>query len=168
MKQEQDKHLLPGDAYIRYMEELPALGMGDDPDDEDEDEDGETSGDSAPFRIAICMTKEGSLRLLKAKFLQSDIAFRRVVGFKEFELGALERDSRTSKFDFLLISRLIDYPYSDRLLSNLRQSSNRRGPPNHFSKNPRDRSLRHGRTSQVAPSALHNDTRRSWNSPLCD
>jgi hypothetical protein len=101
MKREQDRSLPPEDAYIRYMEEIPSLGMTYDPDD-DEVED---SDQSFPFRIAICMTREGSLRLLTAKYLQSDIGFRRIVGFKEFELGGLERDSRTSVliFDRLLL-----------------------------------------------------------------
>ncbi|KAJ6453265.1 hypothetical protein DFH09DRAFT_964017 [Mycena vulgaris] len=95
MKQQQDRYLPPEDAYIRYMEEIPSLGTDYEPADDDDPEEADADP-SVPFRIAICMAKEGSLRLLKAKFLQSDIAFQRVVGFKEFELGALERDSRTT------------------------------------------------------------------------
>ncbi|KAJ7257624.1 hypothetical protein C8J57DRAFT_1074290 [Mycena rebaudengoi] len=93
MKQEQDRYLSSEYTYIRYMEEIPSLGMTYDPADDD-DLDG--SDHTVPFRIAVCMAKEGSRRLVKAKYLQSDIAFRRIVGFKEFELGGLERDSRTT------------------------------------------------------------------------
>ncbi|KAJ7437910.1 hypothetical protein B0H11DRAFT_1884881 [Mycena galericulata] len=92
MKLKQDELLPVDEVYIRYMEEIPALGLGP-RDEEDEDSDADPA---VPFRIAVCMTRQGSCRLLKAKYLQSDIAFRRIVGFKEFELGGLERDSRTT------------------------------------------------------------------------
>ncbi|KAJ7676899.1 hypothetical protein DFH06DRAFT_976937 [Mycena polygramma] len=91
MKLQQDEHLPVDEVYIRYMAEIPSLGLRTDDDDEESDSD-----PHAPFRIAVCMTKEASRRLLRAKYLQSDIAFRRIVGFKEFELGGLERDSRTT------------------------------------------------------------------------
>lgn len=42
------------------------------------------------------MTQEGSKRLLSAQYLQSDMAFKRVVGFYEFELAAVDRISNTS------------------------------------------------------------------------
>ncbi|KAK6969673.1 hypothetical protein R3P38DRAFT_3413297 [Favolaschia claudopus] len=96
MKQEQDENLPEQEAYIRYMEEFSATDLTHDPDDEDEDIESISPDSDLPFRIAVCMTKEGSLRLLKAQYIQSDIAFRRIVGFKEFELGALERGSRTT------------------------------------------------------------------------
>ncbi|KAJ7261653.1 hypothetical protein C8J57DRAFT_1634758, partial [Mycena rebaudengoi] len=94
MKQEQDQYLSSEEVYIRYMEEIPSLGLPYDPVDDDDDD--LSNSHSVPFRIAVCMTKEGSRRLLKAKYLQSDISFRRIVGFKEFELGGLERDSKTT------------------------------------------------------------------------
>ncbi|KAF7372822.1 hypothetical protein MSAN_00488200 [Mycena sanguinolenta] len=93
LKKQQDEQLPPEEAYIRYLAEIPAVGITSDP---SEDDDSEEFDPDVPFRIAVCMTKEGSIRLLQAKFLQSDIAFRRIVGFKEFELGALERPSRTT------------------------------------------------------------------------
>lgn len=49
-----------------------------------------------PLRLIICMTKESSARLLEAQYLQSDIGFKRIIGFYEFELGGLDWDSRTS------------------------------------------------------------------------
>lgn len=41
------------------------------------------------------MSKASSIRLLEAQFLQSDIGFKRIVGFQEFELGGRERGSGT-------------------------------------------------------------------------
>ncbi|KAJ7194417.1 hypothetical protein GGX14DRAFT_576364 [Mycena pura] len=94
LKQQQDVELLPEDAYIRCVEEFPALGL--DTYDDDDDDDGDELASTSSFRIAICMTRESSHLLLKAKFLQSDISFRRIAGFKEFELGGLDASSRTS------------------------------------------------------------------------
>jgi hypothetical protein len=54
-------------------------------------------GDLDGVRIIICMTQEGSRRLLGAQYLQSDIAFKRIVGFYEFELAAVDRISNTSR-----------------------------------------------------------------------
>ncbi|KAJ7701369.1 hypothetical protein B0H14DRAFT_2648403 [Mycena olivaceomarginata] len=46
-------------------------------------------------RIIICMAAEASRRLLSTgHYLQSDIAFRRIVGFLEFELACMERDAK--------------------------------------------------------------------------
>jgi hypothetical protein len=42
------------------------------------------------------MSKEGSKRLLQAQYIQSDIGFKRVIGFVEFELASLDRDANTS------------------------------------------------------------------------
>lgn len=53
--------------------------------------------DNTPFRIVVCMKVEASFCLLKAQYLQCDIAFKRVVGFKEFELGGLNPETRTSE-----------------------------------------------------------------------
>jgi hypothetical protein len=43
------------------------------------------------------MSQEGSERLMSARYLQSDMAFKRVVGFYEFELAAVDRINNTSK-----------------------------------------------------------------------
>ncbi|KAF7303458.1 hypothetical protein MIND_00574600 [Mycena indigotica] len=77
LKEQQDEFDLSQEAYIRYVEELP-------------------ESRASTFRIAICMAPESSRLLLNAKFIQSDISFRRIAGFKEFELGGLDADSRTS------------------------------------------------------------------------
>ena len=42
------------------------------------------------------MSPEGSRRIAKAQYVQSDIGFKRVVGFHEFELASFDRDENTS------------------------------------------------------------------------
>ncbi|KAJ7312830.1 hypothetical protein DFH08DRAFT_717029, partial [Mycena albidolilacea] len=46
--------------------------------------------------IIICMTPHSSSRLQKAQYLQSDISFKRIVGYDEFEISAMDRDANTS------------------------------------------------------------------------
>jgi hypothetical protein len=66
--------------------------------EEDDSEPGLAEDDSDDaVRIIICMTQEGSKRLLGAQYLQSDMAFKRIVGFYEFELAAVDRISNTSR-----------------------------------------------------------------------
>lgn len=72
---------------------------------------GEESDDSpfdlsSPFRIIVCMLPEGSRRLRTAKYVQSDISFKRIIGFKEFVLGGLDSETRTCKLCFLFFNFL--------------------------------------------------------------
>jgi hypothetical protein len=62
-----------------------------------EEDESRPEGDIDGIRIVICMTREGSQRLLHAQYLQSDMAFKHVVGFHEFELATMYRISNTSK-----------------------------------------------------------------------
>ncbi|KDQ61844.1 hypothetical protein JAAARDRAFT_45325 [Jaapia argillacea MUCL 33604] len=89
MKAIQDATLLPHQHYIRYITERRSNTLTS----HDEDEP-ESSGQN--LRLIICMSAEGSRLLLRSQYLQSDISFKRVVGFREFALGALDRDSRQS------------------------------------------------------------------------
>lgn len=57
--------------------------------------------ESDHLRIIVCMSCEGSKRLLNAQYIQSDIAFRRITGFHEFELAAVDRDAKTSTHKLL-------------------------------------------------------------------
>ncbi|KAJ8090954.1 hypothetical protein PM082_024878 [Marasmius tenuissimus] len=92
LKQQQDDLLPPPDHYIRTIVEVDFDSV-----DDDCDESGiELSRDSKKMRLVVCMTPEGSRRLGSAQYLQSDIAFKRVVGYYEFELAALDRASNTS------------------------------------------------------------------------
>lgn len=60
--------------------------------DEDASED-----NSEKFRIVICMYPQRSHDLLKAQFVQTDISYKRVVGFKELEFVGWDEQSHTSK-----------------------------------------------------------------------
>jgi hypothetical protein len=94
IKKQQDLHFATVDHYIRSVIEIP----GDHQDIHDEDE-APSSGASNVLRIIICMSKEGSEHLLKAQYPSSDIAFKRVVGFYEFEMACMDRISNTSTYN---------------------------------------------------------------------
>ncbi|KAJ7218166.1 hypothetical protein C8J57DRAFT_1095711, partial [Mycena rebaudengoi] len=96
LKEVQDSKLPKESHYIRRIiaiddQDCPPLG-------EDEDEDALGPGAKGDkLCIIICMTPEASRRLLSSgRYLQSDIGFKRIVGYKEFELAGMERDSNTS------------------------------------------------------------------------
>lgn len=59
---------------------------------------------SIALQIVICMLKENSKQLLDAQYIQSNIGFKRVVGWKEFELGGLHLGTRISEFNGLSIN----------------------------------------------------------------
>jgi hypothetical protein len=90
LKQHQDEELSADEVYIRYAAVLHS-SLGNIIHDEDEDAD-----TKMPIYIIVCMSKESSQRLLDAPFIQSDIGFKRIVGFQEFELGGRDFTSRTS------------------------------------------------------------------------
>ncbi|KAG6826455.1 hypothetical protein H0H92_015743 [Tricholoma furcatifolium] len=77
-----DRDLPQEDLYIRKIVELPADACAAHLEDEPV-----RTGQSEDVRMVICMTKEGSRRLLTSQYLQSDIGFKRVIGFYEFELA---------------------------------------------------------------------------------
>ncbi|KAK0434844.1 hypothetical protein EV421DRAFT_1909145 [Armillaria borealis] len=75
--------------YIRCVEELPWEDL-DDPDPR-------PLGDQdTTFRLVVCMTPPRSEALLHAEYVESDISFKWVAGFKEFELVGFDRVSNTS------------------------------------------------------------------------
>lgn len=90
MKEIQDESLPEEAHYVRRIISMMGYPL------HEEDEPG-LEGDVDDVRIVICMTPEGSRRLLQAQYLQSDMAFKRVVGFHEFELATFDRISNTSK-----------------------------------------------------------------------
>ncbi|KAJ7488621.1 hypothetical protein B0H11DRAFT_2406715 [Mycena galericulata] len=79
------------DQYIRRVIDLDCSAFPSHP----EDESGKSAG---PMRLqfVICMGREGSERLLQTPYLQSDIGFKRVIGFYEFELAGWDRDAHTT------------------------------------------------------------------------
>ncbi|KAF7975392.1 hypothetical protein HWV62_9607 [Athelia sp. TMB] len=89
LKRLQDQDLPPEDHYIRYAEEIPIHSLPV----HDEDETEHSNPADKMLRIVVCMSPESSQRLAAAQYLQSDIAFKRVSGFLEFEIGGLHRDA---------------------------------------------------------------------------
>jgi hypothetical protein len=95
LKARQDEQLPKEKHYIRRV---LAIEMDPSHEDDDDDEIREIAKDGR-LRIIICMTPEASRRLISSgRYLQSDIAFRRIVGFKEFEVAGMERDANTSNY----------------------------------------------------------------------
>ncbi|KAK1224976.1 hypothetical protein PQX77_012125 [Marasmius sp. AFHP31] len=97
LKAQQDHLLDSDDHYIRIVEEFSLDGLENFLDDDDDEEllaNGEV--DANVLRMVVCMTPDGSERLACAQYLQSDIAFQRIVGFYEFEISALDRNSNTN------------------------------------------------------------------------
>jgi hypothetical protein len=93
LKQLQDTNLPACEHYIRRMYVLDAATM-----ERHEEDDDEKSAKDDKLRIIICMSPAASRRLLKSgSYLQSDIAFQRIVEFLEFELACMDRDANTSE-----------------------------------------------------------------------
>ncbi|KAK7024601.1 hypothetical protein VNI00_016162 [Paramarasmius palmivorus] len=79
------KETFPADSqYIRKIIEVKNANLPSDEHDNGED-----------LRIIVTMTKEGARRLQKSNLLQADIAFKRIPGWKEFEMVARNRPSNT-------------------------------------------------------------------------
>ena len=64
----------------------------------EEDDPVTADGNSSDVYIVICMTNEGSWRLREAQYIQSDMAFKRVVDYFEFEMATVDRINNTSMF----------------------------------------------------------------------
>ncbi|KAJ7490348.1 hypothetical protein B0H11DRAFT_2191580 [Mycena galericulata] len=79
------------DQYIRRVIDLDCSAFPSHP----EDESGKSAG-PMHLQFVICMGREGSERLLQTPYLQSDIRFKRVIGFYEFELAGWDRDAHTT------------------------------------------------------------------------
>ncbi|KAJ6494582.1 hypothetical protein C8R45DRAFT_1095495 [Mycena sanguinolenta] len=99
LKEWQDQHLPATDHYIRRILEFTDVAT-----DEFDDLDSGTleSEDTKILRIIVCMSPSGSRRLKTSPFLQSDIGFKRVEGFHEFEIASMNYPANTS-FTFLRI-----------------------------------------------------------------
>lgn len=90
-QQQQDEQMDPNDHHIRRVIGIAADSM------EGHESDDPPTGKANTVRIMICMSKEGSERLINAQYPQSDIAFKRVAGYYEFELASVDRDANTSR-----------------------------------------------------------------------
>ncbi|KAJ3756434.1 hypothetical protein EV360DRAFT_84964 [Lentinula raphanica] len=91
-KAQQDAMLQPAERYLRTMIEVAGAELNDDEDDLPSDQ----NHFSQPLRVAICMTSAASENFIAAQYLQSDIAFKRIVGFYEFEIAAVDSCFNTS------------------------------------------------------------------------
>ncbi|KAJ7841661.1 hypothetical protein B0H13DRAFT_1649125, partial [Mycena leptocephala] len=91
LKRLQDDTLAPHQHYIRVILELDnaILPVHEEDDDPPPATDNKT-------RIIVCMAPDSSARLHKAQYLESDIGFKRIVGFDEFEIAGMDRDANTS------------------------------------------------------------------------
>ncbi|KAL0063405.1 hypothetical protein AAF712_009714 [Marasmius tenuissimus] len=75
------------DQYIRSIIHVPVDQMQDDSDD----------GCTDDLRIILCMSKEGSQWLIQSgQYLQSDISFKRLNGWKEFIIAGRDRDANAA------------------------------------------------------------------------
>jgi hypothetical protein len=82
LKAHQDEKLPKESHYIRRVLAIDQAYSAED----DEDDIIPQAVKDDCLRIIICMTPEGSRRLLSSgRYLQSDIAFRRIVGFKSLK-----------------------------------------------------------------------------------
>ncbi|KAJ7688773.1 hypothetical protein B0H14DRAFT_3533113 [Mycena olivaceomarginata] len=91
LKAHQDAQLPEHQRYIRVILELDDHTLTP----HEEDEEAPPSVDKKT-RIIVCMAPESSARLQNAQYLQSDIGFKRIVGFDEFEIAAMDRDANTT------------------------------------------------------------------------
>jgi len=82
----QDHDLPPQEHYIRLavkVKEVDLLPSSTCEEDESRQ----------PLQVVICMLPQSSERLQSAQYLQSDIGFKRIVGFYELEIGGIEPKS---------------------------------------------------------------------------
>ncbi|KAJ7636168.1 hypothetical protein B0H17DRAFT_1149566 [Mycena rosella] len=88
LKVEHDTNLPEEEHYICVILELNNNNL---PVHEEDDKPGEPGEKTL---IIICMSREGNQWLqLYGAYLQSDAGFKRIVGFDEFELAAMDRDA---------------------------------------------------------------------------
>ncbi|KAJ6627414.1 hypothetical protein B0H10DRAFT_1779384 [Mycena sp. CBHHK59/15] len=96
LKEHQDSKLPQKSHYIRCILAIDPSEHAPLGDDEDEEDIG-PAPKGEKLWIIVCMTPEASRRLVSSgQYLQSDIGFKRLVGFKEFEVASMERDANTS------------------------------------------------------------------------
>lgn len=87
----------PSERYIRRAVVIPHVSDVREDDDEPSDFSNIDGGRADDLKIILCMLEDFSKRMKRAKYLQSDIGFKQVTGFYEFEIGSMDRNSNTSK-----------------------------------------------------------------------
>ncbi|KAJ7322001.1 hypothetical protein DFH08DRAFT_818378 [Mycena albidolilacea] len=58
------------------------------------------------LQLIVCMTPNGSRRLQRSQYLQSDIGFQRIEGFHEFEIAAMDSFANTSMIRGVIFLRI--------------------------------------------------------------
>ncbi|KAJ7480618.1 hypothetical protein FB451DRAFT_1446525 [Mycena latifolia] len=92
LKEWQDANVPPEQHYIRKIVEIADFLL--DEFDEDSPVGPAAAGEETPaLRYITCMSPIGSERLLRAQYLQSDIGFKHIEGFLEFETAAMANTS---------------------------------------------------------------------------
>ncbi|KAJ3904829.1 hypothetical protein F5879DRAFT_900538 [Lentinula edodes] len=89
LKMAQDASRAVADRYIRYAQEIR---LQCNPGDVEDTQLLGQVADPNVLRLIICIKSENSLRLIRdARHIQSDISFKRIAGWLEFELGGFDR-----------------------------------------------------------------------------
>ncbi|KAJ7773772.1 hypothetical protein B0H14DRAFT_3508720 [Mycena olivaceomarginata] len=91
LKRVQDQQLPAHQHYIRVVLDLDNAALTP----HDEDDEPAPPGEQRT-RMVICMSPDCSARLKNAQYLQSDISFKRVIEYDEFEITGMDRDANTS------------------------------------------------------------------------
>ncbi|KIJ69922.1 hypothetical protein HYDPIDRAFT_78824 [Hydnomerulius pinastri MD-312] len=86
LKEIQDRTLPDHQRYIRLAVEVPQTVLSSNHEADNDNSD-------TPLRVVICILPQNSHRLQAAQYLQSDIGFKRVAGFQEFELSGIDLKS---------------------------------------------------------------------------
>ncbi|KAJ3869260.1 hypothetical protein EV359DRAFT_59917 [Lentinula novae-zelandiae] len=89
LKMAQDASRAVADHYIRYAQEIQ---LQCDPGDVEDTQLLGQVADPNALRLIICIKSKNSLQLIRdARHIQSDISFKRIAGWLEFELGGFDR-----------------------------------------------------------------------------
>ncbi|KAK1230795.1 hypothetical protein PQX77_006109 [Marasmius sp. AFHP31] len=90
------------DQYIRSIIHVPGDQLQDNGDD----------GCTEDLKIVLCMSKEGSRRLIQSgRYLQSDISFKRLNGWKEFIIAGRDRDANAVVYCRAYVTRETAYAH---------------------------------------------------------
>ncbi|KAF8835119.1 hypothetical protein BDN67DRAFT_1042907 [Paxillus ammoniavirescens] len=115
VKEIQDRTLPNHHHYIRLAVEVPQAELSGNC---ELDNEGDHDDTSTPLRVVICMLPQNSHRLQAARYLQSDIAFKRVAGFQEFELGGNDPKSNLTaahQFIFRALEQIVEFDTGSKL-----------------------------------------------------
>jgi hypothetical protein len=109
LKKLQDTNLPAHLHYICVMLELNDNTLAV----HDEDDNKTLPSSDKKTCVIICMAPDSSTRLQQAQYLQSDIGFKRIVGFDEFEIVSMDRDANTSEHSPIVFARPLPSPHQN-------------------------------------------------------